>query len=392
MKRCRTCLVPDTRPRTVLDATGQCNACKYHFVEKPRIDWQERKTMFQELVDENKQHPQFDCLVPFSGGKDSATIAHRLKYELGFRPLLVSFGQMLWTAAGRHNYERVRRAGFDCLYWAMNQEVSRKLARRFFIERGHPKAHYDAAINAVPVRIAKELGIPLIVYAEHGDTEYGGLILNEKSRRFRDLEEVLEHCVGDDARNWAGDGITEQDLAWTYVYPDDVKGITATYWSYHFRWDIYANAMYARDRMGFQPAHVRDTPAGAPWKWGRNDGSFEGFDSIDDMIDDLDFHMLMPKFGYGRATRMASRLIQYGHMTRENGLRLAQAYDGEYPRRYFREIIHYLGVSEAEFDKVIATHDEGIELEPGVRRQTKDDILTQRDRRIWGGRIAAPIG
>lgn len=367
---CRTCLMPSTRPRVVFDDTGQCNACKWA-VEKQGIDWDERVLEFQGVIKQYKRHPAYDCIVPFSGGKDSATIAHRLKFELGLNPLLVCYGQLVWTDVGRRNLHRVCDDGFDIQYARVNQKVSRSLARRFFIERGHPKQHYDAAVNAVPLITAVNFNIPLVIYAEHGETEYGGLVLDEESRKTRSLDEVLEHQVGDDAQNWAVDGISERDL-YPYIYPDigEVQrvGVKAFYFSYFFKWDIYENATYAADKLEFEQArdhlsrvHLYKSGDDAnlltlPDWWGRSDGSFEGFDSIDDCIDDLDYYMMYLKFGFGRATRMASRLIQNGHLTREQGLELVRRYDGEPPTRYRNEICDYLSMSWEEIQQVADTH------------------------------------
>ena len=346
--------MPDTRPRVVFNADGVCNACSFH-ATKSAVDWDERKRAFIDLARSMKRHPAYDCIVPFSGGKDSAVIAWRLKNELGLKPLLVTYGQMIWTPAGKHNFNAVCDRGFDILYWRHDQEVSRKLAKRFLIERGHPKAHYDAGINAVPVIAAKSLGIPLIVYAEHGESEYGGRVLSERHRMERDLEEVLENCVGDDARNWAVDWISEASL-YPYIYPDDVTGLKAVYFSWFFPWDIYANARLAFDRLDFRPAHIERTPDGAHWRWGRSDGSFEGFDSIDDAIDDLDFCLMHRKFGFGRATRMASRLIQNGHMTRDDGLKWVEKYDGEFPSVFLPDILRYLGMERTELERIVDLH------------------------------------
>ena len=90
--------------------------------------------------------------------------------------------------------------------------------------------------------------------------------------------------------------------------------------------------------------------------WGKSDGSFEGFDSIDDKIDDLDFYMMYIKFGFGRATRMASRMIQNGHLTREEGLALVRQHDGEFPNWYLPAILEYLGLYEEELIDLIDTH------------------------------------
>lgn len=354
---CSSCLMPSTRPRVEF-VDGVCNACRFH-EGYAATDWAARRAEFLDVVRSMKRHPAYDCIVPFSGGKDSAAIAWRLKHELGLNPLLVTYGQLLWTDEGRRNFHRVCAAGFDVHYWRVNQDVSRKLARRFLIERGHPKNHYDAGVNAVPLLAAVNFGIPLVIYAEHGESFYGGHVLSEEHRRSRDLAEVLENQVGDDARNWAVDGLTEADL-WPYIMPeaDDVAriGAKALYFSWFFRWDIFENAKLARSRMNFD---VVNGPAGHILDgqyWGRSDGSFEGFDSIDDKIDGLDFYLMFIKFGFGRASRMASRLIQSGHLDRESGIRLVSMFDGEFPERWIDDVLDYVGMQRHELTALIDKH------------------------------------
>ena len=364
MKLCDRCLMPDTRPRIVF--TGDvCNACIWA-EERKSIDYRDRHDEFCETVYQYSRHPVYDCIVPFSGGKDSATIAWKLKHEEGLNPLLVCYGQLLWTDVGRRNFHRVADAGFDIFYWRVDQRVSRRLARRFFKERGHIKQHYDAAVNAVPLITAINFGIPLVFFAEHGETEYGGLVLDEESRRTRNLTEVLENQVGDDARNWATDGLTEKDL-YPYIYPEleDIErvGVKAFYYSYFFDWDIYENAKLTRDKMGFEQAQNwrtipkdNQTRYGDMEWWGKSDGSFECFDSIDDKCDDVYLLMMYRKFGFGRASRMASRLIQRGHMTRLQGLEFAKRYDGEYPHSYLPAVLEYLGMDEVEMNRRANSH------------------------------------
>ena len=151
---CKSCLMPSTRPRIVF-TDGVCNAC-LHAEERKRIDWDSRFQEFREVMGANKKHPAYDCVVAFSGGKDSASIAWRLK-EFGYNPLLVCYGQLLWTNVGRRNLHRIADAGFDIFYWRHNQKVSRKLAKRFFVERGHPKQHYDAGVNTIPLRRTRRI-------------------------------------------------------------------------------------------------------------------------------------------------------------------------------------------------------------------------------------------
>ena len=57
------------------------------------------------------------------------------------------------------------------------------------------------------VQVAVHYRIPLVFYAEHGESEYGGRVLSEESKKIRNLTEVIEHQIGDDPRNWVDDEI-----------------------------------------------------------------------------------------------------------------------------------------------------------------------------------------
>ena len=394
---CKTCLMPSTRPRMVM-TEGVCNAC-LNAVAKQEVDWPARAIEFASILENMRavQDGPYHCVVPFSGGKDSAAIALKLKKDFGLNPLLVCYGQLLWTDVGRHNFERVRRHGFDIVNFQPNGRVQRELARQFFIERGHPKQHYDAGVNATPLRVAQAFGIKTVWYAEHGESEYGGHVRSVEATRTRDLDEVLENQVGDDPRNWVRDGISEADLA-PYIMPqgpavnfggfDGISSIplldiTAYYWSYFHKWDTYENYTYCRDELGFKGEISRDwTFSGEPpfplfpdlADHTRSDGTFVGWDSIDDMIDDLDFYMMHIKFGFGRATRQACRLIQNGHMTRDEGLFLARLYDGELPTRYMPQILDYLKMDMGEFTKTVDMH-----RNPEIwENKTRGDVWTLR--------------
>ena len=332
----------------MFDATGVCNAC-HNADEKSSIDWNERREQFLEYVEMYRpKKGSYDCIVPWSGGKDSSTIAHKLKFEFGLNPLLVTFSPLLPNEIGAHNREEFLNLGFDHLMVRPNQKVSRGLARRFFVERGNPKIHWDAGVNSVPVQVAVNYEIPLIFYAEHGESEYGGRVLSEEAKKVRDFTEVIEHQVGDDPANWLDEHTEEHDLA-PYIYPDleDVErvGVKALYFAYFFKWSMFENYNYIKDKIEF-----RTEPNG------RTNGTFTDFDSLDDKIDNLYYYLQFIKFGFGRTIRDASRLIQNHHMSREEGLDLSRKYDDEFPSTYHSEHLQYLDVSEVEYAEIIDLH------------------------------------
>ena len=194
--------MPNSRPRIVFDEDGVCNACR-NAEEKDTIDWDARREEFLGYVEHHrpKDGSPYDCIVPWSGGKDSSAIAHKLKFEFGLNPLLVTFSPLMPNEVAVHNREEMIRLGFDHLMVRPNQKVSRRLTRRFFIERGNPKIHWDAGVNAAPVQAAVHYNVPLVFYAEHGESEYGGRVLSEEHKKLRDITEVLEHQIGDHPDN-----------------------------------------------------------------------------------------------------------------------------------------------------------------------------------------------
>jgi hypothetical protein len=204
--------MPDSRPRISFDAEGICNAC-HNAQAKAAIDWTARRREFLDYIERYRaKDGPYDCIVPWSGGKDSSYIAWRLKFEFGLNPLLITFSPLVPNEIGMHNREQLLKLGFDHLMIRPNQKVARRLARRFMMERGNPKVAWDAGVNAVPIQVSVKYHIPLVFYAEHGESEYGGRVLSEESKKIRNIAEVLEHQIGDDPRNWTDDEISDRDL------------------------------------------------------------------------------------------------------------------------------------------------------------------------------------
>jgi len=345
---CERCLTPSSRPRITFTPDGVCNAC-INAEEKKQINWDKRKQEFNHFLSKYKSKDgSWDCIVPWSGGKDSSTVAYKLKFEFGMNPLLVTFSPMIPNEVGNHNREALINCGFDHLFLRPNQKVQKYLAKRFFIERGNPKVCWEAGKEATPIKAAVKFGIPLIFYAEHGESEYGGKVIAEESKRTKDFTEVVEHLVGDDARNWVDDTVAPGDIN-PYIYPDIGKikeiGVKVFYFGYFFKWSMFENYNFIKDKFDFWTCAK-----------GRTDGTFTNFDSLDDKIDDLYYYMQFIKFGFGRTVRDASRLIQNGHMTREEGMELAKKYDHEFPSAFFRDVLEYMQLTEKEFHEIVDKH------------------------------------
>ena len=347
---CIRCLTPNSRPRITFNQQNVCNAC-LNAEDKKNIDWEDRKKQFDNLVDKIKNFKSpsgYDCIVPWSGGKDSSTIAYKLKFDFGLNPLLVTYAPMIPNHVGQYNRDQLVSLGFDHLYFKANTKVLRHLAKRFFIERGNPKVAWDAGINAIPIQVAVNFNSPFVFYAEHGESVYGGRVLSEEHKRTRDFAEIIENYVGDDPTNWVDEVVSENELN-PYIYPNIDKvsqvGVKAYYFGYFFKWSMYENYLFIKDKIDFKLNSE-----------GRTNSTFTNYDSLDDKIDNLYYYMQFIKFGFGRAVRDASRLIQNDHMSREEGLKLAKQYDHEFCNQYFNEVLEYLSINEDDFFGIVNDH------------------------------------
>lgn len=344
---CTRCFMPSTRPRMAIDSEGVCSACRMA-ESRPTVDYESRQVMLEGILASSRQTGPYDCIVAWSGGKDSSAIALKVRDELDLRPLLVTFSPLMPTSEGDRNRTTLLNLGFDSIMVRPDQRVSRHLARRFFVERGDPKVHWTAGINASPMRLAVSLQIPIVFYAEHGESEYGGRTLSDKHLMERDIAEVLEHQVGDDPENWAVEGIGARELH-PYTYPDFdeivSRRVRALYFGYFFPWDVTENYKYVSEKFPFEGN-----------RRGRTYGTFNDYDSVDDVMDDLYYFMQYIKFGFGRCLRDCARMIQRGHMTRDEAAELIALYDGEFPSKTIDTCLEYLDMSKEEFWHVVDRH------------------------------------
>jgi len=113
--------------------------------------------------------------------------------------------------------------------------------------------------------------------------------------------------------------------------------IEVHYLGYYLKWTPQEAYYYSVEHTGFQANPER------------TEGTYSKYNSLDDKIDGLHYWTTYVKFGIGRATYDASQEIRNKHLTREEGIALVRRFDGEFPNKYFKEIMDYIGMSEDYF-------------------------------------------
>lgn len=327
---------------------GLCEPCRI-VAKKGEIDWAQRKAELVALLDAYRsRNGSYDCLVPGSGGKDSAFAAHVLKTKYGMHPLTVTWAPHLYTEVGARNFQNwIHKGGFDNYLFTADGVTQRKLTALAYRNLLHPFQPFTLGQRHFPVKMALRLGIKLVFYGENA-AEYGsGLGEDATSRvpmRFYAAEPGGRVFIsGLPIKDLAAHGI-EGGMFEPYLpAPVDTvqrAGVEVHYLGYFLKWIPQENYYYAVEHTGFE-ANVD-----------RTEGTYSKYNSIDDKVDGFHYWTGFIKFGIGRCTHEASQEIRHGHITREEGVALVHRFDGEFPAKYFPEFLDYLGMDEHEFFEI----------------------------------------
>lgn len=345
VKFCKKCTISNQRPRIQFDENGICSACNFAEFKKEKIDWQEREKELVALCDKHrKTDGSYDVIVPCSGGKDGSFVAHQLKYKYNMHPLTVTWGSLIESPIGKQNLNSFIESGFDNILFSPNQKVKRMLTKLSFVNIGDPFQPFIYGQTNFPLKISVTYNIPLIMYGENGEVEYGGDMKNA----FTPTREIADHdkhyFSNMPPEIFIQAGISKEDM-YPYMspsYDSIMKNKTEIHFlGYYKCWDPRGNYNYCKEHTGFQPAPER------------SEGTYTNFASLDDEIDGFHYWLAFIKFGTGRATADVAHEIRDGQMTREEGIELIKKYDGEFPTRYFNKFLDYCSITEAEFWEVV---------------------------------------
>lgn len=99
LRRCTKCILPETMPFINFDSDGVCNYCRnYRLRNVPKS-----KDELFALVEPYRRKLGNDCIVPFSGGRDSCYGLHLVVNELKMKPVAYTYDWGMVTDLGRRN-------------------------------------------------------------------------------------------------------------------------------------------------------------------------------------------------------------------------------------------------------------------------------------------------
>lgn len=345
LRYCTRCLMPHTRPRIQFDAEGVCNACRWA-EEKKSLDWSRRWSELEQLCDRYRSRDgHFDVLVPYSGGKNGGYIAWTLREKLGMHPLCVTVRPPMEDPIGIVNIKNFLDRGFDHVLVTPNRQVERAIDKENFIHKGIPMHAFMITVQTVIFRSAVHYKIPFVMFAEEGETEYGGT--NKlKNKATYDLEDSITiYLSGVDPQQYR-DRFSPQQLYW-FTFPEKSELLALQpnfcHWSYFEDFVNYKHYLLAKEKLGLQERAERSI------------GTYDNFSATDTEIIWLYFYLMYLKFGFGRTTGEVGNDIRRGAMTRKQGLQLVKRFDGEYPEQHIPSYLQYYDMTKEAFDAVLDT-------------------------------------
>lgn len=350
MKTCAKCCLPETQDSLRYDQNGVCTVCNQIRIKKEEIDWQSRLKMLEELCDRFRGKGAYDCLVPFSGGKDSTYALWYLVKKMNMRPLVACFDHGFYRPLHLENRERTLKGlGVDFISYKASWNVVRELMLESLRRKGDFCWHCHCGVYAGTMQMAVKFGIPLVFWGQP-NSEYGSYgysyeeieVVNEKMfNRYINIGIAAEDMIGM-LPKW----ITMRDLE-MFRFPklEVLKelGMVSVRLGSFIPWDSRTAAEIIRDELGWKYTTVEGIPEEYGWE------------KVECMFTGIRDYLKYIKRGFGRTTHLVSIDIREGRKTRDEAVRLIQQHDGIRPAS-LDLFLTLTGLREEEFMKIAMSH------------------------------------
>jgi N-acetyl sugar amidotransferase len=349
LRRCSNCVLPETHETITFDNNGVCNVCNQQKVKQEVIDWDEKKRELGKIIEAHKGKSDYDCLVPFSGGKDSTFTLYYLLKEYNLKPLVVRFDHgFLRPKVLKSTKEILRKLGADFLNFTPDWHVVRKLMLQSFLEKGDFCWHCHTGIFAYPMWVAIRYNIPLIIWGEPSAeyTAYYNYDQSEEVDEKRFNRYVNLGITADDMMLRLEGLVTERDLK-PFSYPPLRELRRINYRSIclgsYIPWDVKKQSQLIKDELGWEGDEVENVPPG--YNYEKIECYFQG---VRDYIKYI-------KRGYTRPSHLASIDIRNHRLSREDALKMIKENEGKRPPS-LDIFLKTLGITEEEFMNVALSH------------------------------------
>jgi len=348
LQRCRRCTMPITQDTIYFDDKGVCNICRGWEKKLGKMDWKDKEKKLLNMFKwaRNRKAP-YDCIVPFSGGKDSTFTLWAVAKKYGMKTLVVSFDHCFFRPKTIENRIRTfRKLGVDVLTFTPNWRIVKKLMLESLIRKGDFCWHCHVGIYAYPMKIATFYKIPLVIWGETS-SEYAtyydyGELENSDERKFNRF--INLGMRAEDMAGFIGADLRDLD---PFIYPslEEIKaaGIKSVQFGSFVKWDVRK--------------HVRTIKKELGWKEDEVESAFPGltYEKIECMFTGMRDFIKYLKRGFARITHLTTLDIRHKRIGRSRAMKLIKQYEGKKPAS-LGIFLEYMGLNEQEFYDIVFRH------------------------------------
>ncbi len=350
---CTRCCMPETNEGIGFDEMGICKACISQ-EQKMRINWKEKENQLQLLIDDMKSiaGSNYDCIVPISGGKDSAFQLYVLKFVYGVNPLAVTFSHNWFSPTGWENlWNVVEKFDVDHIMYTPKRSLVNRMAKASLPLIGDSCWHCHQGVMAFPLQIAVKYGVRYIVWGESPADFSGRDTYSNKEFSCRSAKDIAEIIMKGSAR------VGPEALVSESIKPEELKVMHPPTSDQLVASDI--KSFYLGDYVFWD--HERQTEflvTNFGWKEDKVEGTYKRYKSVECIMPGVHDYAKYIKRGFGRGTDFASQDVRAGIMTREEAFKVAVEEDSKRPPGldYYLEITGY---TEDEFIDTLKSLREG---------------------------------
>lgn len=350
MIRCTRCNLPETYETIEFDASGLCNICRAHESRRTESAGKDKLSDLQKIVEGHRGIHAYDCIVPFSGGKDSTFTLWFLVAQLRLKVLAVQFDHGFMRPGVLANNERTfKRLGCDVHRFTPSWSLVKRVMLEALIRKGDFCWHCHTGIFAYPMQVALKEQVPLIIWGEpsseytayyqEGETEE---VDETRFDRFVNLGITADDMAGMIKKDFDFD---YRDLKpFTYPKRSDLAklGVRSICLGSYIPWDVREQVKIIEKELGWQGDQVEGMPRSL-WPYEKIECHLQG---VRDYIKFL-------KRGYSRVSQMAALDIRNGRMETTDAKGYSFLFEGQRPPS-LDIFLEYIGITEAEFNDYVA--------------------------------------
>jgi N-acetyl sugar amidotransferase len=353
LKRCSRCLLPETYETIEFDSAGVCNLCRAAEYKQKEIDWTERKKLLDLLIDKHRGKNDYDCIVPYSGGKDSTFQLYYLMKEYKLKPLVVRFNHgFIRSKLEENNQRTLKKLGVDVLEFTPNWQIVKRLMLESFKRKTDFCWHCHSGIYTYPLRIAVKFNIPLIFWGEPlADLSAYYDYLNDEIEYEDEKKFNMVRNLGISADDMWGminseDNPVDKRELIPYTYPSlkELKtiGYNSVCLGSFIPWDYTKNSEVIKSELGWQSDELEGVPS-------EINGHGE---KIECFMQGTRDYIKFIKRGYGRVAQINAFHVRNGRMSTEQAREINEEFDGQKPPS-LEVFLEYMGLTESEFNEIV---------------------------------------